>query len=183
MMKSAMNRLVVGILLLLTLLVVSCAGDREKSTSKAVHLFNGRDLAGWSAVSAKPGTRLEDVWSVRDGIIICKGEPLGLHSDGQSYTDFKLMVEWRWAPGKPPGNSGVFLRINGEPKPLPRCIEHQLKSGDAGDLYGFHGMKIDGDNARRMEVKTHELGGDLVGVKKSPATRNLRASGTGSNSC
>ena len=63
-------------------------------------------------------------------------------------------------------NSGVFLRINGAPKPLPRCIENQLKSGDAGDLYGFHGMKIDGDKARRIEVKAHELGGDFVGVKK-----------------
>jgi len=75
-------------------------------------------------------------------------------------------VEWRWAPGKDPGNSDVFLRINGDRKPLPRCIENQLKSGDAGDLYGFHGMKIDGNKARRVEQKNHELGGDFIGVRK-----------------
>lgn len=161
-----MKRPVLGILLFLTLLGVSCAGHREKSAPGAVHLFNGRDLAGWSAVSAKPGTRLEDVWAVRDGVIICQGDPMGYIQSSQSYTDFKLLVEWRWAPGKPAGNSGVFLRINGEPKPLPRCIEHQLKSGDAGDLYGFHGMKITGDPARCIEIKNHEVGGDLAGVKK-----------------
>lgn len=131
-----------------------------------IELFNGTSLAGWRAVSAKPGTAMEAVWSVRDGVIVCKGEPMGYIHTERHFTNFLLTVEWRWTPGKKPGNSGVFLRINGEPKALPRCIECQLKSGDAGDVYGFHGMKIDGDKARKVEKKGHELGGDLVGVRK-----------------
>jgi hypothetical protein len=131
-----------------------------------VDLFNGKDLTGWHAVLAKPDVNMEEVWSVRDGMIVCKGEPLGFIETAQNYRNFKLVVEWRWAPGKEPGNSGVFLRINGARKPLPRCIECQLKSGDAGDLYAFHGMRIDGNPARRVEVKNHELGGDFLGVRK-----------------
>jgi hypothetical protein len=140
--------------------------DTQKSGAHSKALFNGKDLTQWTAVLAKPDVKKEDVWSVRDGLLICKGEPLGYLATQDMYTNFRLVVEWRWAPGKEPGNSGVLLRINGEPKGLPRCLEAQLKSGDAGALYGFHGMKISGDAARLTAVKGHELGGDFVGVKK-----------------
>lgn len=143
---------------------VSCGTLSSKRSGEA--LFNGKDLSNWKAVLAKPDVTKEQVWSVQDGVLICKGEPLGYIQTDKSYTNFKLGVDWRWAPGQAPGNSGVFLRINGQPRPLPRCIECQLKSGDAGDTYGFHGMGINGDPARRKEVKNHELGGDFVGVKK-----------------
>jgi hypothetical protein len=156
----------------LVILLVSCQCPDPASKTAAVKLFNGRDLSGWTAVSARPELRMDAVWSVRDGLVVCKGEPLGYIQTDRKFTDFRLEVEWRWAPGQTPGNSGVFLRINGAPRPLPRCLEHQLKSGDAGDLYGFHGMKIDGDPARRVEVKNHELGGDFVGMKKLLANEN-----------
>jgi hypothetical protein len=139
---------------------------------EGIFLFNGFDLGNWKAVLAKPGVTKEQVFSVRDEMIICKGEPLGFIQTDKTFTNFKLEVQYRWAPGTKPGNSGVFLRINGEPRPLPRCIECQLKAGDAGDLYGFHGMKIDGAQARRTEKKGHELGGDFVGVKKLHANEN-----------
>jgi hypothetical protein len=129
-------------------------------------LFNGKDLTGWQAVSSQPGISREQVWSVRDGVIVCQGDPIGYLHTTEKFTNFRLFVEWRWAPGKPPGNSGVFLRVNGEPRALPRCLEAQLKSGDAGDLYGFHGMKINGEASRLKQVANHALGGDLTGVKK-----------------
>jgi hypothetical protein len=155
------------ILPILAGLITSCSTTRESgTTTQAIDLFNGRDLSGWKATLAKPEVKLTDVWSVRDGAIVCKGEPLGFIETERAFTNFQLVVEWRWAPGKKPGNSGVFLRINGDRKPLPRCIECQLKSGDAGDVYGFHTMGIDGDKARRVEKKGHELGGDFIGVKK-----------------
>ena len=144
----------------------------EKSELKPMELFNGRDLSHWSAVLAKPEARMEDVFSVSNGMIVCKGDPLGFIQTDKKFVNFRLVVEWRWAPGTKPGNSGVFLRINGPPSPLPRCLECQLKSGDAGDIYGFHGMKVDGDPARRVEVRHHQLGGDFVGVKKRYANEN-----------
>ena len=150
-------------------LMVSCSTPRPPALTRGENLFNGADLSNWRAVLAGSGVKKEDVWSVRDGLIVCRGEPLGYLQSEAQFTNYLLLVEWRWAPGKPPGNSGIFLRVNGEPLPLPRCIECQLKSGGAGDLYGFHTMKIDGEPARRKEVKNHELGGDFVGVTRLAA--------------
>ncbi|MDW8107200.1 MAG: DUF1080 domain-containing protein, partial [Armatimonadota bacterium] len=42
-----------------------------------LRLFNGRDLSGWKAYLADPNAKMEDVWRVEDGILICKGTPLG----------------------------------------------------------------------------------------------------------
>jgi hypothetical protein len=165
----AMKRLTLLLSSLAAAFLVSCASNGAKSQMGALDLFNGRDLSGWKATLAKPGVSLEEVFSVRDGMIVCRGEPLGFIESAAAFTNFHLTVEWRWAPGTKPGNSGVFLRINGERRPLPRCLECQLKSGDAGDVYGFHAMGIDGDQARRVEKKGHELGGDFVGVKKMSA--------------
>jgi hypothetical protein len=133
----------------------------------AVDLFNGKDLDGWQAFLKDPGAGKNDVWRVENGLLICKGEPMGYLYTATKYTSFKLVVEWRWAPGRKPGNSGVLMRINGPHKPLPRSIEAQLKSGDAGALYGFHAMKIDGDPARLKRVQGKEMTGDFTGVAKS----------------
>ncbi len=134
--------------------------------TEPVELFNCQCLGGWTSFLVEDDVKMEDVWSVKDGILICKGEPNGYLATEKCYEDFQLIVEWRWAPGKEPGNSGVLMRITGDEMMLPNCMEAQLKSGDAGALYGFQGFKIDGDADRKMEVKGHKLGGDLTGVKK-----------------
>ncbi len=132
-------------------------------------LFNGVDLEGWGAYLDKPGVGMADVWSVRDGILICKGEPMGYLHTLRHFTNFHLVVEWRWAPGGNPGNSGVLLRVNGEPRPLPRSLEMQLKSGDAGAIYGFHGMAIRGPAQRFFQRSGSPLTGDMSGVRKNEA--------------
>lgn len=153
--------------LALVSLFVSAAASFAAETAP-VDLFNGRDLSGWKAFSSKEGVTQSDVWSVRDGMIVCTGEPIGWLATERAFTNFTLSVEWRWAPGKEPGNSGIFLRLHGTPRALPNCYEVQLKSGSAGDLFGFHGLPsaVD-DAARRLEIKGHELGGDLAGAKRA----------------
>jgi hypothetical protein len=142
------------------------------SAGDAVSLFNGKDLSGWTHFLVDSEVTMAEVWSVQDGILVCKGEPLGfLHTTGK-YESYELVVEWRWAPGMEPGNSGVLLRVNGEPKAIPRSYEAQLKSGDAGDLYGFWGMPLSGDAERKREAKGHELLGDMVGFAKTEANEN-----------
>jgi hypothetical protein len=144
------------------------------SEPSAVPLFNGKDLAGWSHFLVDPKVGMEDVWSVRDGVLVCKGEPLGFLQTTAEYTSFKLLVEWRWAPGaaarlgKTP-NSGVLLRVSGEAKAIPRAYEAQLQSGSAGDLYGFWGLPLEGDPARRREARGHAMLGDMVGFTKAEA--------------
>jgi hypothetical protein len=141
---------------------------------QAVRLFNGKDLAGWDHFLVDAKVDAADVWSVRDGVLVCKGDPVGYLYTRSEHTSFKLVVEWRWAPGaaarlgKTP-NSGVLLRVTGPPKTIPRAYEAQLRSGDAGDLYGFWGLPLEGDPARRREAKGHELLGDMVGFSKAEA--------------
>ena len=50
---------------------------------------------------------------------------------------------------------------------LPRMIEAQLRSGDAGDLYGFWGMKVTGDPGRARAKSGDPVLGDMTGVAKA----------------
>ncbi len=140
----------------------------DKPSGKDVNLFSGRDLSGWEHFLVDENTKMEDVWSVEDGILICQGEPGGYLCTKKNYENFKLVVEWRW-PGKP-GNSGVLMRITDKPRMLPNCVEAQLASGSAGDMYGFQDFKIDGDKARRFD--NPDAVGGLRGLKKIEGNEN-----------
>jgi hypothetical protein len=131
-------------------------------SGEEIKLFNGKDLSGWDYFLVDENAKMEDVWSVEDGILICLGKPGGYLCTKKEYKNFQLVVEWRW-PAEP-SNSGVLMRITGEPMMLPKCVEAQLKSGSAGDLYGFQGFRIDGDADRKFE-RPNAVGG-LIGVRK-----------------
>ena len=159
---------------LAAVLLLACASAQA---APAVQLWNGKDLSNWSFFLVDPKAKLEDVWSVRDGLIVCKGEPLGFLMTKEKFTSYRLVVEWRWAPGtlvtkeKTP-NSGVLMRVNGEPRGVPRTYEAQLRSGDAGDLYGFWGMRLAGDPARAKARAGDPVLGDMSGVSKAEAAEN-----------
>ena len=122
----------------------------DLGSRQEVQLFNGRDLSGWEFFLDEDGARMEDVWSVEDGILACTGDPRGYLYTEEAYESFRLVVEWRW-PGEP-GNSGVLLRVTPEAVMLPNCVEAQLRSGSAGDMYGFQGFRIGGDPERLSEI-------------------------------
>ena len=69
-----------------------------------VRLFNGKDLSGWSHFLVDPKVPATDVWGVQEGVLVCKGEPLGYLYTNAEYTSFKPIVEWRWAPPPASGN-------------------------------------------------------------------------------
>lgn len=133
-------------------------------------LFNGKDLDGWSAVvpeASKAGIKPEDVWTVKDGVLVCKGNPAGYIRTKDSYGDFVLRLEWRWGPGTP-GNSGVLVRATGPDAVWPKSFEAQLHSGNAGDIIGIGGFAYTGDPARtsgRRTAKTH-------GAERAPGEWN-----------
>lgn len=149
------------------ILLASCSKPQDSTEAPAKEIFNGVNLDGWSHVLVGDDVKKEDVWSVKDGMLVCKGEPLGYLFTDASYQNFKLSLEWRWAPGTEPGNSGVLLRIAGKPATfMPKCVEAQLKHGSAGDAWGFIGASIDGPAERLQEVKDHESLGDFKGFKQ-----------------
>jgi hypothetical protein len=149
---------------LLTLTACQCVC--KKGSSDALELFNGKDLQGWNYVLEDPAVKRDSVWTVRDGIIICKGEPLGFLYSEKTVTNFRLLVEYRWAPGAKPGNSGIFSRIHPPLSALPACSECQLAHGSAGDILTLQGMKMNVDQPRFFAVKAHAKAGDISGVKK-----------------
>lgn len=151
-------------LTILLLASIHCASMGQHNNT-TIDLFDGKSLNGWEYFLVDQDLKMEDVWSVEDGLLVCKGEPMGYLATHEEFTNFKLVVEWRWAPGKEAGNSGVLMRITGNPQALPKCTEAQLKHGSAGDIYGFHGFKVSGDPDRYIENEK-ELTGKLTGVSK-----------------
>jgi len=108
------------------------------SPSAVVHLFNGKDLSGWTAdVPARDGDpEGPPSFIVRNGLLVSLGAPEGHLVTDASYRDYRLELEYRF-PGKG-GNGGVLVHAS-RPRALyemfPQSIEVQLQSGDAGDFW------------------------------------------------
>jgi hypothetical protein len=73
--------------------------EGEPVYGEPITLFNGVDLKGWHAMG-------ENQWKVEDGILRSLKSGANLVSD-QTFTDFKLHIEFRYSKGS---NSGVYLR-------------------------------------------------------------------------
>jgi len=149
---------------IMVLIVFTCgramaADPPAEHDDGGIDLFNGRCLAGWKCFALGDDVKMKDIWSVEDGVIVCKGQPLGYLYTEKEFTNYKLEVEWRWAPGKKAGNSGILLRIDGDAVSfLPKCAECQLQSGSAGDIYGFYGYKLKGPEDRFNLHNSSKLG-------------------------
>lgn len=117
----------------------AAAGGYSRTTGsrggEAIALFNGRDLEGWHIYLTDANADPKNVWKIQDGAIRCTGNPTGFLRTKEEYSDFKLVLEWRW-PEKP-GNSGVLLHMSGEEKIWPLCMEAQLMHKRAGDFIGM----------------------------------------------
>jgi hypothetical protein len=133
-------------------------------------LFNGKDLSGWVPVNTGPET-----WTVRDGLLVCSGLPIGVMRSAKQYENFVLHIEWRHMESG--GNSGVFIWSEGtvpEGRRLPKGMEVQMleldwpklhKRADGalppiayvhGELFGANGLKTTPDNPRGSRSKSIE---------------------------
>jgi hypothetical protein len=131
-----------------------------------------RDLKAWVCYLADPKVKLQDVWSIDDdGVLICKGTPLGYLYTKREYGDFILKLDWRWPPGKKPGNGGVLIRMTGQHRIWPKSLEAQLNAGEAGDFWGLDGYNLSGP-AERMKTAEHEQFGKLTNLKKTEDMEN-----------
>ena len=154
----------------LVVLVFACvrltgAGVPPMVEGGPIELWNGRDFLGWSHILADSTVSRDAVWSIQDGAIVCMGSPVGVLYTEKVFTNFRLVVEYRWAPGTAPGNSGIMSRLTVSDLAIPRCVEVQLKHGSAGDLFGVHGLHVGGDAARAM-ARTSSTAGQVTGVKR-----------------
>jgi len=127
-----------------------------------IKLFNGKDLNGWTIfLNPKQKADPEKVWSVKDGVIICQGQPFGYLLTEKEYGDYVLKVQWRWGekgPAKGARNSGVFVHVTGPDKIWPKAVEAQLMEGHAGDFWLVDNFKLIVDPKRQdPKVARHYL--------------------------
>lgn len=104
--------------------------------AKETQLFNGENLDGWMFYTQNDRTQVEDVWTVKDGVLQCSGRPAGYLQTKRWYRDYELNLQWRW-PGESGGNSGVLVHTT---TPLvfygwPKSLEVQLMAGNAADFW------------------------------------------------
>jgi hypothetical protein len=162
--------------LLPSLLLAACAASAPNPASKSPatrQLFDGQSLDGWTsdvpAGDRNPG--LEPSFVVRDGHLWSLGSPEGHLITTESFSEYRLTVEYRW-PGEP-GNCGILVHAS-TPRRLygmfPQSIECQLHAGNAGDFWCIgedisvpdmearRGPRanwgVDGDRARRIQNLT-----------------------------
>ncbi len=145
--------------------VLVCAGPAwTQDVLQVRDLFNGKDLSGWVNVNCAP-----DTWSVKDGEIVCTGQPIGVMRTDRQYENFILSVEWKHLTAG--GNSGVFIWGEGTVpagKQLPKGMEIQVleldyavqhKVTDAyvhGEVFPTGGVTTVPDNPRGPRSKSAE---------------------------
>jgi hypothetical protein len=149
----------------LSLVLLAMAAPQESTTPKApefgetIELFNGKNLDGWTAFFQGGTTDPSEAFFVEDGILKCKGRPIGYLHTKKKYTSYELIVEWRFNAEKGAGNSGVLMRVIGDNKVWPNSIEAQLHSRNAGDIWNIGGFEMKTDSERtegRRTIKAHE---------------------------
>lgn len=158
----------------LTLIAFASCGSitraQQEDLPRFRPLFNGRDLSGWMPVNTGPET-----WTVRDGLLVCSGQPTGVMRSAKQYENFVLHIEWRHMEAG--GNSGVFIWSAGTvpaDRPLPKGMEvqmleldwvklHTLSDGSRppiayvhGELFGANGLETRPDNPRGRRSKSIE---------------------------
>lgn len=142
------------IIILLAIPNASTAQAKAKNTkSKDIRLFNGKDLNNWVFKLKDPSVDPATVFTVQNGVIHIKGDPFGYMRTKESYSDYKLNVEWRY-PGEA-SNSGVFIHGQKPDTIWLKCVECQLKAGSAGDFVCMNGTDMNErtDKTNRMVKK------------------------------
>lgn len=158
---------------LMCVIVVLLCGNccvRAADIPKFRELFNGKDLSGWVNVNTA-----KDTWSVRDGLLVCTGKPIGVMRTAKQYENFIMHIEWRHMEAG--GNSGTFIWSEGTVpagRRLPNGMEvqmleldwvnqHKRKDGTLppiayvhGELFGAGTLKTVPDNPRGSRSKSIE---------------------------
>lgn len=152
------------------LMLVSLATARAAEEPAAeIDLFKpapgAAGAVAWTAFHEEPDAKREDVWLIREGVVLCKGSPRGYLRTKQDFTNFVLELEWRRPKGKKPGPGGVLVRMTGQDKIWPKSLEAQLNADAAGDFWGLDGYRLAGPEARTKSVE-HPKFGTLTNVKK-----------------
>ncbi len=106
-------------------------------------LFNGKDLSGWNTFLKTKGKNNDPdtVFSVNKGLLKITGKEFGYIVTEKSFTDFHLVVEFKWGEKKYPPredkvrDNGICYYVVSADRVWPRSVECQIQEGDCGDFW------------------------------------------------
>jgi hypothetical protein len=116
--------------------------------ARPIRLFNGVDLTGWEPIGSSE-------WTVVNRVLTNTKAGGNLRTR-ETFTDFKLHVEFRYPSG---GNSGVYLRGRYEVQ-IEDSPDGEPSNGGLGGIYGF---LTPSENAARQPGQWQSYDITLVG--------------------
>jgi hypothetical protein len=138
-------------LLIITLSVVPDVTLARSNAKKAksswnfkgekIQLFNGKDLSNWDFYLKNSTADPATVFTAVNGLIHMNSFPWGYMRTKDSYSNYKLHVEWRWPVVAT--NSGVFVHYQPRDSKNYKWIECNLVAGGAGDFICEKGIDMD----------------------------------------
>lgn len=126
--------------------IKSNSNQVEAEQTKAIRLFNGKNLDGWYTFVKDRGTGIDpkNVFTVQDGMIRISGEEYGCITTNEEYSDYKLVVDFKWgtktfAPRVDNArDNGILLHSTGQDGGYSgtwmHSIECQIIEGGTGDF-------------------------------------------------
>lgn len=153
---------------ILTLLMLSANAQDFKP------LFNGKDLSGWYSYFNSKGKNndVNKVFSVQNGMLYITGQEFGYIATEKIYSDFHLVVEFKWGTNKwPPREKAVrdngllYHMIVDKDHVWPRAFECQIQEKDCGDFWLIDSVTAIIDGVRTPATKNTHI------VKKKDAEK------------
>jgi hypothetical protein len=137
----------------------------DSYAQKTQPLFNGKDLTGWYSFLKNRGKNNDSagVFSVKDGMLHITGQEFGYIVTERKFTDFHLVVEFKWGEKKYPPrenrvrDNGILYYVVDSDKVWPRSIECQIQEGDCGDFWLIDSVTIVMDGARTQPTRNTRI--------------------------
>ncbi|MBQ6619506.1 MAG: DUF1080 domain-containing protein [Thermoguttaceae bacterium] len=122
---------------------VFVVAPEEFQLTGAMNLFDGQTLSGWkvSIRGEEPGVDPAGVFTAHDGMIHVSGQKYGGISTDNSFSNYRLSVEYKWGEKTwPPRennarDSGVLIHSFGSGGTWRPSIEANLLEGGIGDFW------------------------------------------------
>ena len=143
-------------------LIAFATANGQQVQKKMTPLFNGKNLDGWYSFLRTKGKNNdpEKIFNIEKGILHISGKEFGYICTEKEFTNFHLLVEFKWGIKKfPPRDADTTRRDNGicYYVPLhtpdivwPKSVECQVQEGDVGDFWMIDSTTIVVDGVRTI---------------------------------
>jgi len=151
-------------LLLVSLVLFSCAGSKQKTSGGWTSLFDGKTLNGWRA-SENPNT-----FSVDSGMIIVHGPRAHLFYEGSfmnhEFKNFEFSARVMTTPGS---NSGIFIHTAFQNEGWP-SKGYEVQVNNSHTDWKRTGSLYDVENVKEVYVKDFEWYTEYIKVQGKTVT-------------